>query len=300
MGKSLVITSCTHRKRAPAPQQLQARSLPRGNLVEVAARWQARLCVAEPVMRARELYCGRGFGEALATADSMGADLAIVSAGLGIVAEKSLVPSYSMTLSDRSPDGLARIVSGSFVAADWWQTLMKPYGTSLATIARNYPLTIIALPGTYLALVAEDLLTLDEDELRAVRLVGSRSGKRVPERLHPQLLPYDERFESIRPGTRADSPQRCVRHFAESIWPALRTADAITHAAAVRRALEHQRPPPTVRRAKLTDAEIIALIRRSDPNSASAGLRLLRDKYNAACEQTRFQKLFRTAQEAPR
>lgn len=222
------------------------------------------------------------------------------SAGLGIVDAQSLVPSYSMTLSGRSPDGLARIVSDSFAPADWWQRLIKPCGTSLAAIARNYTLTIIALPGTYLALVAEDLRTLAEDELRAVRLVGPRSDTRVPERLRPQLLPYDERFESLRPGTNADFAQRCARHFAESIWPTLRTADASAHAAAVRSALDHRRPPTRVRRATLTDAEIIAFIRRSAPKSASAGLRILRDKYNAACEQTRFQKLFQAAQQVAR
>lgn len=300
MGKSVVITSCTHRKRVPPAPELLARSLPRGSVDEVAADWQARLTAVQPLMPARELYCGRGFSDAVATADSMGADLDIVSAGLGIVHENSLVPSYSLTLSNHSPDGLARIVSESFVPTDWWRRLTRPHRPSLATIVREHSFIIIALPETYLALVAEDLLTLAEADLRGIRLIGPRSGKRVPRRLCPQLLPYDERFDAIRPGTNADFAQRCARHFTESIWPTLPSADAFAHAAAVRRILEHRRPPPIVRRTQLTDTEIITIIRRVGPRSASAGLRILRDKYDAACEQARFRRLFRAAQQVVR
>lgn len=214
MEKNVVITSCTHRKRASPAPELQARSLPRGNLDAVAKAWHARLNAAEAITPARQLYCGRGFAEAVAAADAMGADLAIVSAGLGVVCDRAAVPSYSMTLSDRSPDGLARIISEKFVPADWWRSLTKSHGASLASVACDHSLTIVALPETYLALVAEDLIILDEKELRGVRLIGPRSGERVPSRLCSQLLPYDERFESIRPGTNADFAQRCARHFA--------------------------------------------------------------------------------------
>jgi hypothetical protein len=51
----------------------------------VVRRWRERLAESEQRIPARRLYAGRGFKEALSAVEACGADVWIVSAGLGLV-----------------------------------------------------------------------------------------------------------------------------------------------------------------------------------------------------------------------
>lgn len=95
---ALVLTSCTNRKRVPAPSALRAHEVGVGALEDVVGEWVRRLDRAGPAATASGLYCGRAFRQAESAALRLNAGLLIVSAGLGLVAAASKVPSYSLTI----------------------------------------------------------------------------------------------------------------------------------------------------------------------------------------------------------
>lgn len=61
--------------------------------------WVGRLEAADARVPAGRLYYGRGFAESESAAEAIGAPLFIVSAGLGMVAAETQVPSYSLTVT---------------------------------------------------------------------------------------------------------------------------------------------------------------------------------------------------------
>lgn len=94
-----MVTNCTMRKRA----QKEPVSLPRirsnAPLSEVVDRWVATLSKAQKVATAGDLYLGRAFSEAKTVAQTLTADLYVVSAGLGLVNQATLVPNYNATIA---------------------------------------------------------------------------------------------------------------------------------------------------------------------------------------------------------
>ncbi len=97
----IVVTNCTNRKRGIITPLLSASSLNRASISKVAAQWIDRLRVAPADKHARDVYCGRSFREAEASALDLGASLYIVSAGLGIVDSNRRVPVYDLTTALR-------------------------------------------------------------------------------------------------------------------------------------------------------------------------------------------------------
>ena len=306
--KILLVTTCTNRKTVPTAERIQASlELPRGSQEHVTEAWKGALRQPYTPLPARDLYCGRGFSEALAAEASSVGKLWIISGGLGLVAADELVPPYDLTLSPGSPNSIQDRVKGTFDPARWWSDLARrrrPKRT-LAALAKDHPdyLIAVAVSGSYLELIAADLLSLPDDDLARLRLIGPVRYEQVPDRLRTTLLPYDARLngpDSEISGTRADFPQRALRHFVDNIWPDTRNSSAAEHAAAVESLLANHAHPSSPKRQQYPDDELIRLIIKFwDRADGQAGrmLRLLRDDENIACEQGRFSRLFKVAAE---
>ena len=102
-------------------------------------------------------------------------------------------------------------------------------------------------------------------------------------------MPYDDRLESVDgySGTRADFPQRAMRHFVERL-EAQKLSLTNAHEAVTR----------SLRR--YSNQEITRLIREqwetADGRSTTL-LRYLRDEAFVSCEQSRFAQLFRSVRD---
>ena len=305
--KPILITTCTNRKTLPPAYRLQARNLDNGPQEDVAALWKAWLKEHKYRRSARELYAGRGFSEALATTECSGAKLWIISAGSGLVSADEELPAYDLTLSIGSPNNIRdKVTEGSFDASKWWSDLGRSHRPkrSLCNLVRenNERTVIISLPGSYMELIHQDLLTLSDNELKWIRLIGPLPSSNLHKRLRTVLMPYDDRLngpDSPSPGTRTDFPQRAARHFVEHVWLIHGDASPEKHSTWVEKSISAFRPPTVPKRHKLTDEElvkkIVKLWDRANGQSARM-LRVLRDEESIACEQSRFSNLFKRAE----
>jgi len=286
--RPLVITLCTSRKRI-APKIL-ASALPRGTQETVSAAWIRALRKASPEATARHLYAGRAFRDAARAADFLDGELAVASAGLGFVKASCRIPSYDLTISR---GGIRRKIRGRFDARQWWRTVCSgPYGTDLERALKARPLVLACLSRAYLPFVVDALKKLSRERLR---IFGAGLQSVLPPVLAECLLPYDDRLESLSPGTRADFAQRALLHYATTIYGGSQMT--LEHdKAAVSNALEKVKPRPRgPKRPSAGDAAIRDIIRRLLPSIGkrrSVMLRHLRSVEGIACEQSRFNRLF--------
>lgn len=288
----LVITHCTKRKRAAAPEALQARRLPVGTAAQVASDWAARLAAAPTALHAKDLYAGRGMVEARRAADVLGGRFAILSAGLGLVDGDAPVPAYSLTTIKGDPDDIQRRTGGT--RSDWWKAIqaVSPF------VQTNRPtdgLIFAAVSTAYLEMVAADWCAWPSADLSRLRLFSKVAPGGVAEALLPAWMPYDDRLDGVGPGlagTQGDFAQRAMRHFATQIGSAGTQAD---DREAVLAALSGVARRPRPVRTRLEDAAIKATIRAewgAAQGQSSTMLRRLRDTLGLACEQGRFRTLF--------
>lgn len=301
-----LVTVCTNRKSIPISERLHAERLPSGPQEMVSKVWRDWLRNAEPRIPARRLYAGRGFSEALAVVEARKADLWIASAGLGLVHGDDEVPGYDLTLSAGSDSSiLNKITDSSFDAARWWSDLgrRRRPKRSLAGLLRAHPAghVVVSVPGSYLGLLQDDLLSTDSVTLRKLRIVGPLDLERVASRLRPLVMPYDDRLNgpaSPLKGTRADFPQRAARHFLDLACGDGLSDDPEADVARVRTSLRDLPWPEHPTRRQLGDDDIVKAIlsnwERASGQSTKM-LRLLRDDEGIACEQSRFVQLFNRA-----
>jgi hypothetical protein len=243
------------------------------------------------------MYLGRSFTEAKWVADALSAPLHIVSAGLGLINSNDEVAPYDLTAS--APRGGLQGTLGVFGAstAEWWELLCG--GRNLFELVSRHTAAIVlaALPANYVEMVSRDLKKCSQAQLNRIRLFTSPAGRSVlPGGLHSIAMPYDDRLESVAnyAGTRADFPQRSMRHFVECINAHSLTAPRAYDA--VENALAHHRKPRAINRTRADDSEIKSLIRRewkATDGRSSILLRYLRDDAQIACEQGRFARLWR-------
>lgn len=298
---TLVISNCSKRKRFPLDLSLRARDLSPGSTQAVAVQWTHRLKAAPLAGRAGDLYGGRAFVEARRAAGDAKAGLAIVSAGLGLVDGDTEVPAYSLTTATRDPDGVLSKTSGTATA--WWTALQSISPFQSQALATETGLILAALSAPYVALIAEEWARWPAERQARLRLFS----KERPDYLSPGLaaawMPYDDRLDAAGvglAGTQSDFAQRAVRHFASTIRG---SASAATDADAVRTALEGLSARVTPTRARVSDE---ALKRAIDGHwntvegRSGAMLRHLRDDLRMACEQSRFQSLFKAVAEQRR
>lgn len=295
----LLLTACSNRKRHEPELGLCARTLAPASLTMLGARWASALKKAKPVAPATDMYCGRNFVEAKAAAASSDCELAVVSAGLGIVRADEVIPGYSLTVASGAHDNVLAKVPPEVTAAQWFEDLAgrSPYHTPLADLTRKHDLILVALPGAYLDMLAADLIALPAAQRKKVRVITGASSAALPTPLREAVMPYDDRLDgpdSNRSGTKSDFAARAARHFVEVVLPSSPDGDAEAHAKAVARRLRTMRAQRMKVRRKLSDAEVLALFRThwsATDGRTSRLLRLLRDKLGVACEQGRAAKL---------
>lgn len=294
---TLVITTCTNRKRQSVSDALRICTLRSAHLAELAAEWGERLSSAEVRFPAHEIYGGRGFQEARAVARDLNAQLLVVSAGLGLIDASSEVPPYACTILTDVPDSVASRVDGAFSSSRWWTSLVgaSPFSVDFRELASGQDgMVLCALSDAYLDMIADDLLALPEVTRARLRLFTRAPIERVANALRQFVMPYDDRLngpDSSISGTMSDFASRALRHFAREILIIDDRRSLAEHAALVASALVGWRLPERAVRIRLEDCEILELMRAHWRGRGGISLRRLRDEFNVACEQGRYARL---------
>jgi len=263
------------------------------------------LANVSPVCAAGNLYVGRAFKEAAYASNTVSADFWILSAGLGLVSAHSWVPAYSLTVSTGAEDSIEPKISDSpWLPQNWWQAL-NSYGISqskISSLIRNYPnhTFLISLSESYARLIQGDLTEISNSDLSRIRIFGLGLEQVLAPKFHHLIMPYDRRLDgpdSPIKGTLSDFSQRALRHYANLVVSgASDGSDIGKDRETVLAELASWRQPQIPKRNKKTDEEIRNLIDDHwDVVRGRSGrmLRLLRDGLGIACEQGRFQRLFR-------
>lgn len=296
-----IITNCTSRKRSAAPP-VTLRP-PKGKSIAACAEsWVTQLAGAKTLVAATELYVGRSVVDAKSVAWVCGGELMVVSAGLGLIGGQSLVPNYQLTVANGGGSIRPWLIRNNYQPEHWWAALNSAIGNLAPVSSRingsfSEDVFLIALPSTYIGLIAEDLARVQPGKAHRVRFFTSANGvSLLPKPLLQSAMPYDDRLEGVGgyAGTRSDFPQRAMRHFVEELQAHGSSVSAGSEA--VCRIMAASRRKEIPRRTKLDDSEISKLIAANwvaSGGSASRLLRVLRDDKLVACEQSRFSSLWR-------
>ncbi len=298
----IIVTTCSNRKRDKPSALLTTVSLPRGALSYLLNEWTTRINRAEKKVEAKELYTGRGFLEIKKLAEERNIPFHIISAGMGLISATEKVPSYDLTVAGNgSVSVLNKLDNDNFDPRLWWNGINRSKGPNpLANLIRSKRdrIVLISLTNTYYGLVESDLLTLDDTDLKRVRITGLKA-ERVSSKLERSILPYNINFDgpnSPLPGTRSDFPQRTCVHYIRNVLCYGFKNDR----SRVSRLMKRLSPPRQVTRKRLSDREILQIMKsriRDEQTTSAKMLRYLRDDRRVACEQTRCSQLYKLALE---
>jgi hypothetical protein len=291
-----IVTNCSSIKRRTGPAITP--SMGYQTLEKFSAAWVDKVLKADDLVAVEETYGGRTFTEALAATEFLGAELYVISAGLGLVHAKDKIPNYNLTVSQ----GTGSIsnwlkVSGKF-SNEWWATLNnklgKPY--PIFKITNESEGLILALPSTYLEMISTELLMLPKEAIEKLIIITSEFGqKNIDAELQPRCLPYDERLDGVPTyrGTRNDFPQRALKHLVNEIDFRKKSIEEIKQD--VLNLLNGLSKPTLPTRTKLNDDQIKELISQNWDiylGKRESLHRFLRDFALVACEQKRFGTLW--------
>jgi len=292
----VIVTNCTAKKRGAKAALVMDASLVGPTLAVTVTQWQAAVASCTVSHAAIDMYKGRSVVEVRRASHHLSAPLHFVSAGMGIVPASAKIPSYDLS-PVQSSGGLAlALAQHRATPAQWW-CLLSNAGLSRLIRQQADEQVLVALPGTYLKMLALDLAEIRPEEAVRVRIFTSPSGiEGIPATLRPAVMPYDERLESVRgfAGTKADFPQRALRHFVEELNGTEMSLQDSRESVTNSLALYNRRHVP--KRKRLEDSELKALIRdrwSSCQGQSSKLLRAVRDEELVACEQSRFAQLCR-------
>ena len=301
---TIVLTNCTNRKKGLAAFGLTSDSLDAGSIDVIAKQWLDRLKNAQAENLAREIYCGRSFREAEASATSLNCPLYVVSAGLGIVNSEQSVPVYNLTISSGTTNSICNKVTDHTSTNTWWSRIVKenPFGTSLIDTLENHPddLILIALSRPYITLLQDELLDCSIHQQHRLRFFGKKLNSVLPASLDRNWMPYDDRLDCAGTGysgTQTDFAQRSLRHFVIEVLNKLQDGDACTHRSMVLESLSPLNKRVTPNRKRLSDQDIGIAIRNNwecGKGQSSALLRIIRRDLKIACEQSRFRDIYHT------
>lgn len=291
MKRPLIITTCSASKRCRVGARVEA--LRPASQSEVAGGWTQLLASEQEQHPAHQVYAGRAFKLALKTADLLGADLGIISAGLGYVTKDTAIPSYDLTVRPHGPGSIVRKIVGDFDPKAWWRSVSQgPFSASLLQHAHGRELVLICLSRGYAQLVEDELLTLASTT--PLRIFGLSLDRALPACLRDYVMPYDERLRAFGlAGTRVDFPQRALSHYVQSVAP--RSVHDLNREREIIGSLITTVRPPSIRHQKrVDDATLKAFIPniedRAGPNISDM-LNYLRKKTRLSCEQGRFRRL---------
>ncbi len=292
----VIITACTNKKRHICPPDTAARNLPYGSLEDVVSEWKRRVASVSIATPAQNLYSGRAFSLSKVTADLLGAQLYVISAGLGFVRPDDLVAPYDLTVSPGSPDFVLSHVSPPVSSAAWWAQLVDD-NIIHSSLRSNAGLILIALSSTYLEMVEPILEKLADDELKRLRIFTGSKKLPLTRRIATSVVPYDERLdgpESPFRGTKIDFASRALWHFAETVLLRYPRSSFSKQAKLVETSLGGYGTPKRGSGSRCSDPEIKNLLRQhweSANGSSTKLLRVFRDELSIACEQKRFSRL---------
>lgn len=301
----IIAVNCTSKKTATAGKDLCARNLGRGEVAQLAKEWRSRVdgaCAQQ--VPARELYSGRAFALAGKTAERAGADLYVLSAGMGLVKQDALMPPYNLSVAPGTDDCILQRARGeSFTASQWWAALHEAQGTRpLVNLLSQSPKAMLVLAATrpYIEMVEEELMSLTAVQMSRLRIVGPTRVDGLPELLRPSVMPYDDRLNDADlglQGTRFDFAARALTHFVGLVGGDERIQSPQDHAKRVRLSLARRQAPERLQRERI-DAEAlrrhVRMLKKAGESKTSA-LAKLRKDLGYACEQQRFS----SAWEAP-
>ncbi len=285
----LVVASCTQSKRGRPTPTARLRTY-RDDAVsarEVCRSWQEGVAHSTPVRLARELYKGAYWSQVLAMSEGLGANLGVVSAGFGYIAEQTKIPCYSATFSAGHPDSVPNASTADGRRA-WWRLLGGD--GALGTALVDSETVVVVLPERYLRVVSADLLACP-----AANLLVFSTGcpPELAEHLAERWIRLDARMvRALGVNVSALAPAAAFRALSQ-----VGGASAEKVAQIVETFVPAGAPPLYPKRRRQTPEQVEAWIRRrmqglEPPTSASAALRLFRDE-GLAFEQKRFHRLYR-------
>ncbi len=294
-----VIVPCTSRKAFKVPVESTAVSLPMLPQRGAETAWLKKLSSLSRTVRAVDLYSGRGMSLGREAAKLAGARLLIASAGLGIIDAEQMIAPYALTVATRGDDAITSRVEGRFDPGEWWLAVANgPMARSFSKVfegARSGRL-LVALSHPYARMLADALATIPLDARINLRLFGWRLDEVLPASLHPAIMPYDARLDTVLPGTRSDYPQRALLHFVrETCSTGLRGSSA-SDSSLVRDRLGRFEAPKRIARPRASDDQILDWLGTAleQDRSIARLLKLIRSS-GVACEQARFSRLYRVA-----
>jgi hypothetical protein len=293
---TVIVTNCTARKRGSEAPLTLGPDLVGCSLVVTVSNWRSAIANCAGNRAAQDLYAGRSVAEARRASQSVNARLFFVSAGLGLIPADDPAPAYDLSPVQASGGLIDALSTHRSAPSDWWSCLTQ---NGLSRQIRESPnqLILIALPSTYLKMIGQDLAEVRAEDAVRLRIFTSPAGaSELPVSLRSSAMPYDERLESIPAagGTRADFPQRALRHFVETLRGDGASLD--TGRALVEKALGHYDFRRTPDRTRLDDGQMKALILKrwdSCQGRSSHLLQAIRNEEMVACEQGRFRHLWR-------
>ncbi len=290
-----IVTNCTQRKSECA--QADVAQLPHSRSTErLAQSWQRLVNGISPVCSVKSLYQGRTIVDTAAAAAHLAAPWYVISAGLGLKHADQLIPAYECTVASGS-ELSNRLERAEARTVDWWNAITASQPHPLSRLIAGGT-TLLALPGTYLRMVHDDLSNVPAAQVNQLRIFTSSAGaKFVPESLAGCVMPYDDRLESIPgyAGTRSDFAQRALRHFVEALGATPLCLDDAR--AKVRSSLAHKPRPRRSIGKRMSDDELRqVLITAWDQHDGSSTrlLRYLRDEARISCEQKRFSQIWKS------
>lgn len=303
----VLITNCTARKRIRAHPNLQLCSVPRGSIPKMAHKWAQRIHSAPGLLPAHQMYTGRGIRESARAASLADGQLYVLSAGLGLVGANNKIPAYEATISGSSDNNpIRRSRNGGNSSFEWWQHVTRFLGTpsplrKLVEDSTQDTIVILAISRPYLLMVSEELTALSRRDLQRVRILSHGPPRGLPKSLHSAVIKYGEQFDgpdSPLPGTKGDFLQRAAVHFIGSVVNSECAGTSYDHQLEVDEFLRRMAFPSMPKRRRMSDVDLVELIRANLPAvnyQSSRMLRHLRDNLKVSCEQARFRDLFKVA-----
>jgi hypothetical protein len=304
--KYSIITNCSSRKRDTGVIPLVPVLSPAVSIAEMAKTWIDQVEQSQIRVAPLDLYQGRSFAECRVATRSTAAEFYVVSAGLGLVHADDLVPNYSLTISEGTGSLQKWLFAQGADSTDWWFALCQNIGTTspishMINAQGTNSMHLIALPSSYLEMVAPDLAQVQDDRLQTLRIFTSVAGtKTLPSKLQSAVMPYDERLEGVvnHNGTRSDFPQRALKHFVTHLKGHEHSLNKAKEG--VEASMAASVKPTIPLREKVPNERIVELIQTHwdrHEGSASKLLRFLRDDAQIACEQSRFSGIWRKVKE---
>lgn len=273
---------------------------------EVAQEWGRRVSLAKNRSIPNDLYCGRAYKEARQASELLETELAVISAGHGLVRQGQFIAPYGLTATSGKEDSVGSKITGAgWSAPEWWQALGDNTSaqTNISELFRQVSadLILLSLSVGYARLLHRELSNLDEQTAQRLRIFGMGLEAHLPASVLNGLMPYDARLngpDSPLRGTMSDFSSRALHHYAinhESNLIGGETASEDRFALAEMMCDWTMQSTP--RRRRMTDDEVVGFVLENwakTKGRSGVSHKLLRASGNA-CEQSRFRDLFKQA-----